>query len=83
MLEKVLIIWIFFRPGDSNYLPPLLTVDLCFYLGDDVLDSHVKYFDFFDGSIESYRLYVNYLTHEANRILSEYFFDLLPRKPKV
>ena len=49
-----------------------MTVDICYYLGDGVLDSHVPYFPWFvEGDPESYKTYVNRLTLEANKILSE------------
>jgi hypothetical protein len=59
----------FQNPG-SNALNPLLTVDLCYYLGDDVLDSHVKFFDWFDGSVEAYKTYVNLLTLQAKKLMN-------------
>ncbi len=59
-------------PSDGSKKPdPLVTLDLCYYLGDDVLNSHIKYFDWYDGSLESYKTYVNLLTLEAMKILSE------------
>ncbi len=48
-----------------------MTLDLCYYLGDDVLDSHVPYFPWYDGTPESYKTYVNMLTLEARKIISE------------
>ncbi len=54
-------------------IPPLVTLDLCYYLGDDVLDSHIPYFPWYEPNEEAFKTYVNLLTLHANKILSEIF----------
>ena len=56
---------------DEEYLEPLVTIDLCYFLGDDVLDSHVPYFEWFEDSEEGYKNYVNLLTLRATKIMSK------------
>jgi len=56
----------------KNPLQPLVTLDLCFYLGDDVKNSHVPYFPWFKGDEESYKKYINKLTLATRKILSEF-----------
>lgn len=54
-------------------LEPLVVMDLCYFVGKDIYNSHLtpETFDWFDYSLESYKQYLNLLTFETNKIMSE------------
>ena len=46
------------------------TLDLCYYLGDDVLKSHLAYNpNWGDSTPEGVRRYINEMTFEANKMI--------------
>lgn len=61
------------RPGGGQPVKPLVSIDLCYFIGDDIWNSHVPRFDWFDNRRpkESLEKYINLMTLRARQHMSK------------